>query len=89
MIRIRTGWLVAALALSTTAGACKKSENKPASTATTTTPGAKAGTVAAGGANSPTQPDHRPRPISPATPWPTWKPDYSARSPSRKMNCAP
>ena len=50
MIRIRTGWLVAALALSTTAGACKKSENKPASTATTTTPGAKAGTVAAGGA---------------------------------------
>jgi len=46
-------------------------------------------TVAAGGANSPTQPDHRPRPISPATPWPTWKPDYSARSPSQKMNCAP
>jgi len=42
MVRIRTGWLVAALALSTTAGACKKSENKAAPTAaTTTTPGAK------------------------------------------------
>ena len=51
MVRIRTGWLVAALALSTTAGACKKSENKPAPTAApTTTPGATAEKAAAGGA---------------------------------------
>lgn len=51
MVRIRTGWLVAALALSISAGACKKNEKKAdTSAATTPTPGATAEKVAPGGA---------------------------------------
>jgi len=55
MVRIRTGWLVTALALSISAGACKKSENKAdTSAAPSTKPGATpAEKPAAGGAAAP------------------------------------
>lgn len=50
MVRIRHGWLVAALALSVGAAACKKDENKTAPAATATGGGATATAPAAGGA---------------------------------------
>jgi len=48
MVRIRHGWLVAALALGVSVGACKKDEKKPAGD--TAAAGSTAGTASGGGA---------------------------------------